>query len=520
MDLNREIYRFIGHALDMWRFRWIALAAAWIVALAGWIWVFALPSVYRSDAKVYVNTETALRPLLEGLAPPQDTMGQVALVTRALLSRPQLERVATSTGLEARAKNKEAFERLLEGLRTQIQITKASGEQIYSISYSDNDAIMARDVVETLLGSFMERSLGAASTDSARAQKFLEDQLKLYETRLTEAEDRLANFKKENVAVMPTSGGGYYENLQTEQAAAQSLQGRIDALEERRNDLQRQLAGEEPSFGMETNGQGGTGKHSSVDSAIANLERQLADLRLKLTDKHPDVVRVRDTLKDLYRMRDEEAHSSSDTNSGGFPSVKLNPVYQSIRMALSTADADLAGLRAQLREKQQTVARLRKMVNTIPEVEAQLNRLNRDYNVVKTEYEALLKRLESAKLGDQAQENNREGKFRVIEPPRAALYPSAPNRPVLYSLSFLVALGVGIGIAFLLSQKDPTFFSGDPLRDATGLPIYGTVGLAAAARVHRRNWLFEISAGALVVAFLVVIALGESTLFIAGLPNR
>jgi hypothetical protein len=219
-------------------------------------------------------------------------------------------------------------------------------------------------------------------------------------------------------------------------------------------------------------------------------------------------------------MRDEEARGGANAGSGSdLPSVKLNPVYQSIKMALSNADADLAGLRAQLREKQQTVAGLRKMVNTIPEVEAQLNRLNRDYNVVKGEYEALLKRLESAKLGDQAQENTREVKFKVIEAPRAALYPSAPNRPALYGLVFVVALGVAIGIAFLLSQKDPTFFSGASLRAATGLPIYGNVGLATAARATGRNWLFEVSAGVLVVVFLVVMALGESRLFIGGLRN-
>jgi polysaccharide chain length determinant protein (PEP-CTERM system associated) len=518
MDLNHEISRIIGHALDMWRFRWIALAAAWITALAGWTWVFMLPSVYESHAKVYVNTETALRPLLEGLAPPQDTMGQVTLVTRAMLSRPQLETVAKSTGLEARARSKEALDRMLEKLRTQIQIAKGSGDQIYSISYSDNDPNMARDVVETLLDSFVESSLGAATTDSARAQKFLEEQIKVYESRLTEAEDRLATFKKANVAVMPNASGGYFENLKLLQAEAQAIQGRVEALEGRRNELQRQLSGEEPSFGIGADSQ--TGKRSSVDGAIANMERQLAELRLKLTDKHPDIVRVQATLNDLYKVRDEEARADpSGTSAGQTPSVKLNPVYQNIRIALSTADADLAGLRAQLREKNDNAARLRKMVDTVPEVEAQLNRLNRDYSVVKTEYESLLKRLESAKLGDEAQESNREGKFRVIEPPRAALYPSAPNRPTLYGFAFAFALAVGMGIAFLLSQKDPTFFSGVALRAATGLPVYGNIGLAAAARVHTRTWWFELSAGGLLVAYLIVMAFGQANFLIRGLPH-
>ena len=160
----------------------------------------------------------------------------------------------------------------------------------------------------------------------------------------------------------------------------------------------------------------------------------------------------------------------------------MNPVYQNLRMSLSQADADLAEMRGQMAAQQAVVAELRSRVNTIPEVEAELARLNRDYEVNKTQYDTLLQRLESAKISESAEQNTESVKFRVIEPPTVPVKPSGPVRPALNSLVLLAALAAGLGLAILFSLMHPTFTTRDLLQKVTGIRVIGTV--TAAVRVE------------------------------------
>lgn len=503
MDINKLIAMLLEHARRIWRFRTIVILTAWLVAIAGWTVVRFLPNSYDASAEVFVNAETLLKPLLEGVTVPTDPIEQVALITRALLSRPHLEAVAQRTGLSARASNQAEKEALLAHLASQVLVLQGNDEQIYTISYSDRDPEMARKVVAALLDDFIAGTQTEDEAQSTEAQAFLKQQIQIYEQRLTEAEDRLAKFKSQNMGLVPGSEGDYYERLRSAQGAADSLQSQVRSATNRRNELAAQLAGEEAALDSGT----GTGGTTSVDATIAKLETELAALRLRFTDKHPDVVTTKQTLQDLYRVRDQEL---ADRAKGGgiSPGLSRDPVYRQLKMALSSADADLAGLRSQYEEKLAQVASLRGMVNTIPEVEAQLNRLNRDYKVVKEEHDTLLQRLERAKMSEQVNEQKKSTQFKVLEPPRTPLSPSSPDRVRLNSMVLAAALAAGLGLGFLLAQRDPTYFSADTLQELAGLPVYGVIGRAGHI-TSLWDWRFGLALGALLTAYGAVLALGS-----------
>jgi polysaccharide chain length determinant protein (PEP-CTERM system associated) len=247
-----------------------------------------------------------------------------------------------------------------------------------------------------------------------------------------------------------------------------------------------------------------------VDGPIADLEAQLADLRVKFTDKHPDVLRVQQTLTDLYQIRDQERSKASATAPRpGTTPLNSNPVYQQLRVALGSADAELAAVRPQLAAKQAAVGYLKRMVDTIPEVEAQLNRLNRDYDIVKRQYDALVQRLESARLSEEVQADNEQVTFDVIEPPRLPLFPVSPNRLILFLGVLAAALGGGVVVAYLLNQHSPVYFTAQALRAAVGLPVFGAVGLARTGGLSRQDLLFGAAALALVLALGVLVTLGQ-----------
>lgn len=510
MDLRQLIATIVEQAYAMWRYRLWAVITAWCVAIGGWAWVLTLPNEFDADATVYVNTDTVLAPLLQGLTVSTNKLNQVSLMVQVLLTQPQLKTVAIETGLEGRARTPEELEKLLAGLKTDIQITRLPRQDLFRISYRDYDPKMARDVVQVLLTTFMEKSLRKDRAQAGQAQTFLQQQIKLYEQRLQDSENRLADFKKQNVALLPGAGGNYFQRLKQTESEIEVMSGQIRALQEQRNELIRQLEGEEPVLGMTG---GFTGTSTSVDGPIASLEGQLADLRVKVTDKHPDVLRIQQMLRDLYTIRDEERAASTRLPSQSeLMNLNANPVYQQLRVSLSNIETELASLRPQLEQKQSTVAYLKRMVDTIPTMEAEMNRLDRDYDVVKRQYDALVQRLESARLSDEVQSDSEQITFDVIEPPRLPLTPAAPNRELLFSVVLGAAIAAGLGVAFLLSQHSPVFYTTQSLQAFTGLPVFGSVGFARAQRFRRQDLVLGASVGVLLLAFFGLLLAGSAGL--------
>lgn len=505
MDLRQLIQSLVEYAFGMWRFRWPALAAAWLVALAGWAWVLTLPDEYDANARVYVDTQTILRPLLGDMTVTTDTANQLRLVTQVLLSRPQLEAVAIQTGLDRRARNPQQLDELILDLQRQVQLAQARGTDLFTISYRDNDPAMARDVVQALLSGFMERSVRRDRADSAQAQRFLEQQIQLYEQRLVEAENRRAEFRKSNAGLMSASGGDYFARLQQAETSVREVQAQIDAVSEQRRELMRQIEGEAPVFGVvPSRGQGGP--PTQFDADIARLEQQLSALQIQYTERHPEILRVRATLDALYQRQAEEREQTQATAfAGGASELDLNPVFQQLRVSLSNAEVELVALRSALRERQAGVDYLLRMVDTIPDIEAQLMRMDRDYDVVRRQYDALVQRLEAARLSEDVQVDTESLTFEVIDPPRLPLTPAGPNRPLLISGVLIAALGIATTLGFLFSQHGPVYFSGSRLSRKTGLPVFGMIATAPGYRsVYSVGLPFILAMGALIVLYLVL----------------
>jgi polysaccharide chain length determinant protein (PEP-CTERM system associated) len=466
-----------AHIRGMWRYRWRALIVTWVLFLTGWVGVALVPPVYEASARIYVDTENAIGPLLRGIAPTSNVLNEVTVVTREMLSRPNLAEVARETDLDLRAETAEEFEDLLVDLAKEISVI-GSRDNIYSIQFQDPSRQKAVAVVESLVNTFVERSLGANRNESSQAQSFLQEQINDYEARLTAAEDRLARFKRQNVEFMPGQRGDYFSRLQSAEATLATTRGRLRLAEERRAELLRQIEGEEPVFGLmpiET-ASGGSG---FTGGKIRELESQLEELRLRYTDKHPRITQILETIELLRNQQAEEQQPAENAGAraAGAASLDTNPVYQNMRIQLSNTEVEGASLRAEVRQQQSEVQNLKTLVDTVPQVEAELGRLNRDYGVVKAKYEQLLAQLETANIGEDVEQSIDNVQFRIIDPPFAGLIPAGPQRHLMLSGVLLLSLGFGVALTFLLNQIHPVFFTGRAVTAVTGLPVLGSVSL-------------------------------------------
>jgi polysaccharide chain length determinant protein (PEP-CTERM system associated) len=407
----------------------------------------------------------------------QNNVGQeVALMTRTLLSRPNLEKVARMTDMDLTATTPEAMEMLLNKLRHEITFTGSNRQNLYSISYADKNPQLAKNVVQSLLTLFVESSLGDSRKDSMTAQKFLNDQIKEYEAKLIAAEDALKEFKRKYMGLMPGEGKGYFADLQAAKEKLASAELQLKEVRNRRDELKRQLQDEEKKMEAATASGAHPAINTALDSRIETMQTRLDDLLLKYTDQHPDVVSLKKTIKALKAQREKEiAQIVKSSGSASESGLDANPVYQQLKIALGEADANAAALKVRVDQYKAEVAKLENAVDTIPKVEADLKRLNRDYDINKKNYDALVQRRESAKISQQAGQNADDVKFRVVDPPFVGSDPVAPNRPLLISGVLVLGMVGGIAFAFFMSQIKPTYDSPRLITQDLGVPVFGSV---------------------------------------------
>ncbi len=519
--MSQIVEQIVDELRGAWRFRWLAMAAAWLVCLGGWLFVFAMPDMYEASAKVYVDTRTVLKPLLEKLTVQTDVDSQLRLVRQAMLGRPQLERVARETDLDLRAETPEQRAALIDQLRSRISIEGGASSSrdgsggLYVISYQDPNREKSIQVVEKLLNSFVEDTLGGNKEGSETAQRFLMKQIEEYEARLSEAENRLADFKKKNVGLMPgDQAGDYFSRLQNEIDATKKTESSLGVALSRREELRRQLRGEVPflasgsSSSSGSRGSGGGGNDTAA--RIQETQARLDELLLRFTDRHPDVAATRQTLEQLEQRREAEiaALRRGDPSAMAAAGAASNPVYQSIQLALNQVEVEIAALRGEIAEHNRKVAQLRSLVDTVPQVEAEYARLNRDYEVTREGYRELVDRLQKARLSERADETG-VVKFEVVDPPSAAFSPVAPDRVKLLAVVLVAGLGLGGGLAYLLHQLRPVFNNTRSLAEITGLPVLGAVSMTFVNRKRLESRLHKLAFGgaaaALVFVFLGVV---------------
>jgi polysaccharide chain length determinant protein (PEP-CTERM system associated) len=473
--MKELLEQLLSHVKGSWRFRWSAVAVAWAVALLGWAAVHMLKDIYESRTQVYVDAESVLAPLLKGLAVQPDVMGQVEMMQTLMLSRPNLERVARETDLFLDAQTPEEQLRVINGLQEKIVLERARNSNTFAITYTDSDPRRAHSVVQSLLDTFVEDTLGMKRTDVTNARRFLEAQIREYERRLTESENRLADFKRENLSMLPGEGVDFFGGLQNAAENLKLLQARYDQLATRRDELRRQLEGEDPS--MASAAYGGT---DPIDMEISAIQSQIDQLLLEYTEKHPNVQALKNRIAQLEEIKKSGGTAASTSGMGlgmdaAGTSPELNPIYQNTKMALGATEAEMAEVRSQIGNQRAQIAQLRGLIDQMPQVEAELKRLDRNYGVNKAQYDSLVKRLESANISTEAEQSADSVKFRVVEPPVVPLAPIGPNRGLLSTLVLVASLAAGLATAFLLAQMRPVFTSRDGLGRISGLPVLGAI---------------------------------------------
>jgi polysaccharide chain length determinant protein (PEP-CTERM system associated) len=491
----QDILRLIFvHVAGIWRHRWYALAVALVACPIGWFYTASLPDEYVAQARVFVDTDSVLTPLLSGLALQTNDDRRVVMMTNVLFSRENMEKLARMTDMDLRAKTPQQMDTLVADLKGRVRLSR-QGENIYIIAFEDRSPELAKRVVQSMLTIFVESNLGSSRQDQDSAERFLQREVKDYERRLIEGERKLKDFKMRNLDLL-SDRGSYYTRLQAARATLKKAEEGVKTAQRRRDQLEDQIAIAEEQ-GAESADYAAYVEDNLKDALaepdrrIAEVQRQLDEMLMRYTEIHPDIVALKAAMGRLKTQREaaKKEFLAKQDQSAVVKSLSGNPLYQQLRVRLSEAESDIAEQQSRAESLKGEIEKNQASVDQVLQVEAEQQQLNRDYEILKSNHRQLLERIEKARLTREVDTSVDTVKFRTLDPPKVPERPSDPNRVLFASMVFGGSLAGGLGLALLLSLMRPVFGDRRQLSEVTGLPVLGSVNMVwTSVQRRKKRW--------------------------------
>jgi len=480
----------------VWTRKWVALAVAWGICLVGWLAVAAIPNSYESKARIFVQLDD---PLAEQIGiGVGDRRRDIDRVRQTLTSAINLEKVIRGTTLGDGVTSPKQMEAMVVALGKQVKVVSQQDNLFEITADSSNGSLsdaesawLSHDIVQKMIDIFHEENLAGGRGEMTDTLDFMNQQLATRQKQLEDAEQRRLAFEAK-FPELSAGGAGILQRMEAARSQLRDVDADIAAAQSALAAINGQLAGTPQTMPGASAG--------GAKGLLAQAQAELNGMRARgLTDSHPDVIALRNQVAQL------RAAAAAEGPGGGTP----NPAYSSLQSIRAEKQANLQSLQARRAAAQADLARIDAQQTENPAVAAEAQRISRDYDVLKGQYDKLLQDREALRLRGQVETERSAVKFQVIDPPTTPRSPVAPNRPLLLVAVLLVGIGGGIAAAFGLGQLRATFQTSAKLEKSIGLPVLGAISLVKTdtARVLEAKRLKYFMAGSAALGAVFVLLL-------------
>lgn len=489
---------------------WIAVVLFCAIFTTGVSLLLFLPNIYSAKAVILIEGQSIPSEFVR----PTVTMGaerRLQSISQDLLSRSRLEKLTEEFGLYRDLKLKGTpGEGIAVAMRQDIGIQRASrggamggsgGDTMaFEVSYTSPDPEKAMQIANQLASDYIEENMKIRERLSLGTTNFLQQQLDDAKKRLEEREQQVLIYKRQHLGELPEQLDSNLRTLDILQKQMTTISESLARARERHNALAQMAEMEAALNSLDTTIPGEKG-----NSNLASLQAQLAQLRVRFSDKHPDVMRIQKLISAMEEQEKKQEQSEPALDVS-LPSASVGNV-STVQVEQTEASAESQRLAADLSRVNQEIVLYKQRIENTAKREQELVSLKRDYDSTRELYNSLLKRYEEASMADNMEKEQRAERFRLIESAVYPKEPSAPQRPRFFFVVVALSLAAAVGGVFLWEILDTSFHRVDDLKKFVKIPVLVAIPQIVTNEDRRRRRLYNgFGVVALVTSLIILVS--------------
>lgn len=433
--------------LAAWRRRylivWPILIMPVIVMLIGVL----TPKKYINHTTMLIQETSRLNPFMADFAVSTQLEERISALNALLHSRHILLKVAQDTGLVTEPQSQKsllAVQQLSDALQVQL-----IGTDMIKITYTSHDPAPMEAVLSSVSSHFLETLLAPEKSSMQGSESFLESQIKAQQSELNQAEQALADFKRQHAANLPDQYNFDVQQLRSSESLLLSKKNELAGASAATESFNTQLLKTNPVL-------------ASVEQDMIASQARLSQLQSRYTEQHSSVIAEQQNLARLTAKREallkDTKHLegadieqlwqlASGLQQNPDPKAPRNLLVSQLE-ALQLAKSHQQQLLHETNQLQQVVDGLRQKLDAYSAIELQLNALERNMGTKRQIYNDLLKRHEQARVTMALGQFEHNDRVKVIDPPYTPF--AAINLPLMMYLLLGLASGIGLGSSLAL----------------------------------------------------------------------
>ncbi len=525
---------------------------------------FILPPIYRSHSMI----------LIEGQQIPEEFVKttitsfveeRLQVIRQKVMTRTKLLSIINQFNLYPEMQEKHTTEEIVTKMRNDIELRTISASVVdrrsgrpspatiaFTLFYEGRDPYKVQKVANVVASFFLEEDLKKREELASATTNFLEQELENLKEQVDVLENKISIFKKAHIGELPEYNNVNLQAIARLERELDRINSRITTLEEKKIYLKGEIIDVDPLNPIVTEEGKVTRnpkerlkglhlrlislqailseKHPDIkklkkeikeleaqvgesDDSVAKIRRlselegQLAVLKGKLGPKHPDVIKLSREVRVLSREVDDLLTEKAKIDiSGEKPD---NPAYISLMTRIAAMEQEITGSLRQRQDVKRKMEEYEGRLERAPVVEKKYNELTRDYESAKRKHNEIMSKLLTSRIAQGMEQTQRGERFIITEPAQLPEKPYKPNRIAIVLIGFVLAFGAGVGLAAVREAMDNSVKTTDQLNSLTGVPVFSAISLMETdeerrARLTRRVLLVATAIGVIVVALILV----------------
>jgi len=440
--------------------------------VAGYLLSMVFPKEYTSQTVILVQQPAVPISYVTDIN-SGDLRQQLTSLQEQILSRSRLETIIQKFGLYAKERNQVSMETLVDRLRRKIAVTPvkamadSNSTQLpgFIVKVSNRDPVMAQKLCAEVASMFMSENQRVSHEQAQGTTVFLTQEVEDAKAKLDDRDAKLAAFNGRYVGELP-------EDQQGNISLLTGLNTQLDAATQALDRAQQDKTFAESMLAQQSATQ--STDNPSIGKQLTDLQNELAAMRAKYTEDHPDVMRLKQNISDL-KQKIASTDASSGTGNAAAATAIETPETQQLRAQVHQYEATVKEKTAEQREIQRKINLYQGRMQLSPNVEEQYKQLTRDYQSALDFYNALLKKRGDSAMVSDMNHQKESAEFRILDSANLPGSPSFPN-PLFFTLGGL-GLGVvlGLGLVVVREGRDKTLRNEEDVEFFLQLPTLANI---------------------------------------------